>query len=32
MDKLANQKRKMVDNLMNQLGEYTVKVYLCGGD
>ena len=28
MDKVANQKRKSVENLMTQLGEYTVKVYL----
>jgi gelsolin len=28
LDKVANQKRKMVENLMTKLGEYTVKVYL----
>lgn len=29
MDKVANTKRKMVENLMTQLGNYTVQVYLC---
>ena len=29
MDKVANSKRKMVDNLMTKLGDYTVKVYEC---
>jgi len=28
MDKLTSAKRKMVENLMTQLGDYTVKVYL----
>ena len=30
MDKLANKKREIADKLMTQLGEYTVKVYICG--
>ena len=29
MDKLATSKRKMVEDLMTQLGDYSVKVYLC---
>ena len=29
MEKLANQKRKMTEDLMTKLGEYSVKVYLC---
>jgi len=29
MEKLANGKRKEVENLMTKLGKYTVKVYLC---
>ena len=28
MDKFAKAERKMVENLMTQLGDYTVKVYL----
>ena len=32
MDKLATQKRENVENLLNKLGKYTVKVYLIGGD
>ena len=30
MSKLANKKRENVEKLLTQLGDYTVKVYICG--
>jgi len=32
MDKVATEKRKVVANLLTNLGKYTVKVYLCKDD
>jgi len=32
MEKLAAEKRKVVANLLTNLGQYNVKVYLCKDD